>query len=206
MDSKTYIANAIKTESVPAALEINPLALHAALVLMTSAAEVANQIKRKLFYGKPIEMANIGESLNVIANTADMLTRLTAEDKVNDRAAFLEFVPHLPDQLKNIDLNNLNIRLVHGALGIFSESGEMLEALVKQFETGELDAVNFGEENGDVEWYQSIIYHETGVSEEAIRTKNIAKLTARYPDKFTAEAALNRDLVGERAILEAPTP
>ena len=32
--------------------------------------------------------------------------------------------------------------------------------------------------------------------------KNIAKLKARFPEKFTEEAALNRDLVKERSILE----
>lgn len=31
---------------------------------------------------------------------------------------------------------------------------------------------------------------------------NIAKLKARYPEKFTTEAAVNRDLAAERAVLE----
>ncbi len=32
--------------------------------------------------------------------------------------------------------------------------------------------------------------------------RNIAKLQARYPDKFTQEQALNRDTDNERKILE----
>jgi hypothetical protein len=36
--------------------------------------------------------------------------------------------------------------------------------------------------------------------EEAM-AKNIAKLQARYPDKFTQEAALNRDLDAEKAAM-----
>jgi len=34
--------------------------------------------------------------------------------------------------------------------------------------------------------------------------RNIAKLQSRYPEKFTEHAAINRDLVKERAILERP--
>jgi hypothetical protein len=37
---------------------------------------------------------------------------------------------------------------------------------------------------------------------DEIRNMNIAKLKKRYGDKFSAQAALNRDLVGERKVLE----
>lgn len=42
----------------------------------------------------------------------------------------------------------------------------------------------------------------SGHTIEEARERNIAKLKARYGDKFTAAAALNRDLETERAILE----
>jgi NTP pyrophosphatase (non-canonical NTP hydrolase) len=37
---------------------------------------------------------------------------------------------------------------------------------------------------------------------EDVLDGNIAKLKTRYPEKFTTEAAANRDLVAERAVLE----
>lgn len=37
---------------------------------------------------------------------------------------------------------------------------------------------------------------------EDVLDRNIAKLKARYPEKFTTEAAANRDLAAERAALE----
>lgn len=41
-----------------------------------------------------------------------------------------------------------------------------------------------------------------GISIPKIRETNIRKLAARYPDKFTTQDALNRDLGAERTILE----
>jgi hypothetical protein len=41
-----------------------------------------------------------------------------------------------------------------------------------------------------------------GSSFEEAADKVIAKLRARYPEKFSGELALNRDLVTERAVLE----
>ncbi|MFN9451142.1 MAG: hypothetical protein ACK58U_15980 [Rubrivivax sp.] len=44
------------------------------------------------------------------------------------------------------------------------------------------------------------LYH---IDKEETLQKNINKLKARYPDKFNAEQAINRDLDKERGILEA---
>jgi hypothetical protein len=48
----------------------------------------------------------------------------------------------------------------------------------------------------------SAICFVSGTTVEATREKNIAKLRARYGDKFSEAAALNRDLETERKILE----
>ena len=98
-----------------------------------------------------------------------------------------------------------NLRLLHATLGIFGEAGELAEALEEQMLTGELDMVNVSEELGDADWYKQIGHDETGVSEADVRAKIIAKLQKRYPEKFTSEAAHNRDLAAERAALEGTT-
>jgi NTP pyrophosphatase (non-canonical NTP hydrolase) len=50
--------------------------------------------------------------------------------------------------------------------------------------------------------YAYVAARAAGSSLEEVMERNIAKLKARYPEKFTQEQALNRDLETERAILE----
>ena len=93
--------------------------------------------------------------------------------------------------------------LVHAGYGFASESGEFLDVLKKQHAYGKpLDLVNLKEEVGDLLWYAAIACRGLGITLEEAAATNIAKLAKRYPERFTAEAALNRDLAGERAVLE----
>lgn len=99
--------------------------------------------------------------------------------------------------------DQLDADLVHGILGIATEGVELVQALQKTLNGGEaIDTVNVLEECGDVLWYVALILRKSGKSfDEAMRTV-IAKLRKRFPDKFTAYDAKNRDLTAERAILE----
>lgn len=97
-----------------------------------------------------------------------------------------------------------NIRLLHAAIGLCTESGEIQDQLKKAIFYGKpLDKVNLAEELGDVFWYMAIMSDALNVSFAEIMEKNIAKLKARYGAKFTENAALNRDIPAERKILEA---
>ena len=97
----------------------------------------------------------------------------------------------------------VTVDVLHGALGISTEAGEILDAVKKSIFYGKpFDLVNLQEEIGDCFWYLAILAKEAGMSFEDIMAQNIAKLKARYPDKFTEEKALNRDLEGERSVLE----
>jgi NTP pyrophosphatase (non-canonical NTP hydrolase) len=94
-------------------------------------------------------------------------------------------------------------RLIHYALGIGSEAGELQDALKKYVAYGKpLDLVNLKEEVGDLLWYIARICDTAGFSIEDAMETNIAKLKARYGHKWTQQAALNRDLEKEREILE----
>ena len=94
-------------------------------------------------------------------------------------------------------------RLLHGMIGLCTETGELQDAIKKNLIYGKhLDVTNIVEEVGDVTWYLAIILSACGSSFEEAFAKNIAKLKARFPDKFTEELALNRDLDAERAALE----
>jgi NTP pyrophosphatase (non-canonical NTP hydrolase) len=85
--------------------------------------------------------------------------------------------------------------VLHAAMGISTESGELLDAVKKHLiYDEELDLPNVKEELGDLMWYIAILLRELGgdgVLEEVMRV-NIEKLKARYPEKFTEYHAMNR--------------
>ena len=96
-----------------------------------------------------------------------------------------------------------NVRLLHSAMGLSTEANELVDQMKKVIFYGkELDVTNFIEEVGDALWYLAVACDELGVSFEEVMELNINKLKARYGNKFTEDAALNRDLETERKILE----
>lgn len=95
------------------------------------------------------------------------------------------------------------MRLLHGAIGLCTEAGELQDMLKKHlFYGAPLDLVNVVEEIGDLLWYAAIALDAAGSSMDDAMRINISKLQVRYPSKFTAAAAMTRDLAAERAVLE----
>ena len=96
-----------------------------------------------------------------------------------------------------------DMNLLHAAMGIGTEAGEVLDAFKRKIFYGrQLDVVNVKEEIGDIMWYVAILLRELDLDFEEILQLNIDKLRARFPEKFTEGNALNRDLGKERTILE----
>lgn len=95
------------------------------------------------------------------------------------------------------------MRLLHGAMGLCTEAGELQDQLKKHIFYGKpLDIVNIAEECGDLFWYLAETLTAIDQKFVDVMQRNIDKLRARYPEKFTEEKALNRDLDAERSILE----
>jgi len=95
------------------------------------------------------------------------------------------------------------IDLLHAGIGLATEAGEFLDGLKKYVFYGKsLDATNLVEEAGDSEWYIAIALDRLHVKMNAMLQINIDKLATRYPNKFTEDSAINRDLDAERKILE----
>lgn len=187
MNFNEFKTDALRTESCPAALNFSREGLAQLLMAGVMMAHIMDTAKKTMFYGKVLDAPKLQ------AQIEDLQTKLSV---LSGTAAVIaepgESTLHAP-----------NLRIAHGAIGMFGESGELLEAVLKQLLTGELDLVNVAEETGDSDWYKAIIHDESGVSEEASRAKVIAKLKKRYGDKFSSEAALNRDLAAERTALES---
>jgi len=95
------------------------------------------------------------------------------------------------------------LRILHACMGLTTETGELTDQLKKHIFYGKpLDEVNLIEELGDLFWYAAILAMALDTNFEEIWRINIAKLKARYGAEFSEEAALNRNLDSERAILE----
>lgn len=95
------------------------------------------------------------------------------------------------------------VRLLHAAMGLTTEAGELVDMLKKHIFYGKpLDEVNVIEELGDSFWYAAIAIDVVQTTLDEVMTRNVAKLRQRYPEKFTEQAALERNLDAERRILE----
>ncbi len=94
-------------------------------------------------------------------------------------------------------------RLIHYSLGLATEAGELQDAVKKYIAYGKsLDVTNLKEEVGDLLWYIARICTLYGWDMKDVMEININKLKSRYPEKFTEENAISRDLAKERQILE----
>ena len=60
MGNKEFIKNAIRTES-PNFFPVNPRVLHASIGLVTESAELADALKKTMFYGKELDITNVKE-------------------------------------------------------------------------------------------------------------------------------------------------
>lgn len=96
------------------------------------------------------------------------------------------------------DPNENTIDLLHAAIGVSTEAGELLDMVKKHLFYGKpIDTVNLQEECGDVLWYIAIICRGYGISLETLMQMNIDKLKKRFPAKFEETQAIHRDTVNE---------
>lgn len=174
-----YIAEAHLTASPHFYGDRVPLA-HFGEVLQQAidALNALDRIKKALFYGRdlgPVEGTEGGISC---AKLPDWISKAPEED----------------DKARNI---------IHAIIGKATEAGELLEALQATAINGQtFDVANAGEEVGDGFWYDALLARACGLTFDGIQRTNIAKLRHRFPDRFTEYDANNRDLFGERRILE----
>lgn len=92
---------------------------------------------------------------------------------------------------------------MHMAMGLVTEAGEFLDVYKKTYAYDKkIDYVNLKEELGDILWYIANFCNVNKWSMEEVMEININKLKVRYPEKFTQENAINRNLEEERKVLE----
>jgi hypothetical protein len=206
--SKQYVEGAVRTESGRFdAQNVPPETVEAVLDLVVAAGQAVDALKRALYYGKPLDQHKLQNAMNDAAASVKAFNNPAAVELKGYGAA-----PVVP------------ARVVHAALGLVTESAEIVEKVLGAFQTGnEFDYGNFFEEAGDHSWYMAIGIDsarqedpkavcacdcggcDNGNSRdwsfESIWDKNLAKLKARYPDKFLTEKAFSRDIEAEKQAL-----
>lgn len=86
----------------------------------------------------------------------------------------------------------------HAVLGILTEGGELLD-LIDSDATKE----KWIDEAGDVLWYLALLFRRHGITFEQVMRANIAKLMARFPEKFEPNLANHRNDEAEMLALKA---
>lgn len=106
--------------------------------------------------------------------------------------------------LRTAPVTTMKEDLLHAAMGIGGESGEIIDILKKHHFYGKpLDTAKVLEEIGDQLWYVNLLIHLLGSTWEEVFEVNVRKLEARYPNlRFDPEKAINRDTVAEKAAME----
>ena len=88
------------------------------------------------------------------------------------------------------EMTGPDAHLMHMAIGISGEAGELLEAVKKRvIYRKALDRENILEELGDLEFYLEGLRQGLGISREDCLAANIAKLAKRYENMMYTDAA-----------------
>lgn len=92
------------------------------------------------------------------------------------------------------DMGSTRDNVMHAAIGIAGESGELLDAAKKHWAYNKpLDMYNVVEELGDIEFYLEAFRQTLGLTREETIKGNILKLSARYhKGTYSDEQAIQR--------------
>lgn len=120
------------------------------------------------------------------------MTGEASEPDLPDLAAYQRYVLSLEAD-RPLPQDRRFARLVHAALGMAGEVGELHDHLKKCLAYGkDLDADHLLEEMGDVLWYMTVAASALGSSLEGAMRRNRAKLEERFPSGFSPEDAVAR--------------
>lgn len=188
MSFDEYQAQALRSETPLQRVFTDANLLRYSLIAAEAMGDYIDQIKKVVVYGKEIDYTVLRAKLR------------TLDLAVCDLSAHTAVRGDAPSDVA------VHPRLLHAALGLYGESGEIFAALLHQMNGEALDVKNLEEEIGDVSWYVALYMdamHTLGaVSMVSIWAMNIAKLKARFPAKFSLAASDGRNVEREREAME----
>ena len=139
------------------------------------------------------ELHYTGEALNEVK-------RAMFYGRGYDNVVDMFSVPLIP-----VGQQNLPSDFVHSIMGMATEVSEISEQLLAALEGKPVNRNNLAEEAGDILWYMAMLLRYLGTDFPTVMAMNIEKLKARYPDKFDADLAINRNLVKEEETFRLET-
>jgi NTP pyrophosphatase (non-canonical NTP hydrolase) len=107
-----------------------------------------------------------------------------------------------------VQLTPLQASILHMAVGVSGEAGELLDTVKKHcVYQKQLDINNVIEEAGDILFYLTGLLNELGLTINDCMESNVAKLSKRYPQhQYSNEAAIARadklDVIEEQVVLK----
>ena len=97
------------------------------------------------------------------------------------------------DRFKDFTITPDQAELLHAAIGLAGEAGELLDTVRKHVFDGQpLDRENVIEELGDLEFYMMAAMMNIGVLRPHLQELNMAKLSKRYEGGYSDEQAQER--------------
>lgn len=194
MELKQFQGLALRTESTIEGITLHRENLATLLQVVVEVTEILDGIKKAAFYNKTTKLTE--QYANRLGNIQTLVEKLS--NRVAGRGVIESVIDHTEAN------GHIDPRVFHGILGIVTESGELTSALLKTLtdDTQPIDPVNIQEEMSDIAWYKAILHDTLGLDWNQGLINVINKLRVRYPDKYSDEAADNRDLERERLALE----
>jgi NTP pyrophosphatase (non-canonical NTP hydrolase) len=188
MDFEQFTKEVLKIKSPVTGLNVPIGSVIDSLKLVNLSGEIVDQFKKQTFLKRLIDVTYFDTICSLIKEKAYDLFRQRGDLGL----------PTIAVDLK------VNIDLVHGILGIITESAELADILVGGLLRGlrEKDTAHLKEELGDLLHYIALVLHGCGFELEDVLDTNIAKLSVRYKDGFSFEKANNRDLEAEKQAME----
>ncbi|MGI0076101.1 MAG: hypothetical protein ACREAU_01695 [Nitrosopumilaceae archaeon] len=176
-----YVKDVLKTAASDVHIvEIHKRLFSSAKTQFIQIAEVLDQIKKNVFYGKPYDVDKLINNMEALD---------AAQENLRAAVSYLNVTPKTAIKI--------DPDVFHGMLGIATESGELLELLHPYVEQNKI-----ADEIGDINWYIGVLINAFKLNWATIQKANIAKLKARYPDKFDSDRAINRDIINEKKVLD----
>lgn len=187
MKFSEYSPLALRTAK-PLTLEQN--LQHAAILLVSEAGEIADSIKSFAVYGKPLDSVNLVEEVGDLLWGLNLyVTTKGINPKILDSAVERYSTFSIANIKTPWDLVNLGV-----VIGALSSTIAVRRLGVKKDLVGEdIDPLCFG--------LVRLLDYIGSTFEKALQM-NLDKLSKRYGEKYSDYLALNRDISGERLVLE----
>jgi len=161
---------------------------HAAYGIVTEVGELFDAYKRHLFYGTELDLVNLMEEIGDVYWYVAIMARALELDLAELDNIEIE---------KYLDTLNVTLKVEHSLSSLICQADTLFSIMATVSSPGELEEHLY-------RLVEELVCFATvhGLQPANCRKANIAKLQKRYPDKFSGEAAVNRDTALERRELE----